>query len=44
MTLASEVISAGESWTFWILGPLAFAAAIRMVWPATRCTRRCGWW
>jgi NADH-quinone oxidoreductase subunit J len=31
MTLAVEVISAGETWIFWILGPLAVLAAIGMV-------------
>jgi NADH-quinone oxidoreductase subunit J len=31
MTVASEVITAGESWTFWIFGIIAFASAIMMV-------------
>jgi NADH-quinone oxidoreductase subunit J len=31
MTLAVEAISTGETWIFWILGPLAVLAAIGMV-------------
>jgi len=31
ITLAAEVISTGEMWTFWILGPLAVLAALGMV-------------
>ena len=30
-TLAAEVISAGETWVFWILGPLAVLGALGMV-------------